>query len=89
VKKDDELLEYSLRILQHILQSGMCGLYEFNRYVFCGLLHTSKSIRNIAEDIIKEIYSDEASEKLLFTNFSENMKFLFDFYFNSDGTYDF
>jgi hypothetical protein len=56
-----------------MLKSGMTGLYEFNKYIYCGLLSDSKRINNI----IEEIYCNEASEKLLFANFSENMKFIY------------
>lgn len=54
-------MEYSYRILEQVLKCGMTGLYEFNRYIYCGLLHNSSVINDVSAEIIKEVYAKEAS----------------------------
>ena len=66
-----------------MLRSGMTSLCGMNRYVFCGLFHPSTIISEIANDIVKEIYANEASEKMLFGNLNESMTFIYNFYFES------
>jgi hypothetical protein len=68
-----------------MLRSGMTSLCGMNGYVFCGLMHPWEAISVTANEIVKEIYSNEASERMLFANFIESMNFLFRFYFGCDG----
>jgi hypothetical protein len=44
-------------IIFHLLKSGMEGLFDFNRYIFYGLLHHSQQVNSIALKIIQEIYT--------------------------------
>ena len=48
MKNDSEIIEYGFKILQYLLKSGMTRLYNFNKYVYCGLLHQSTAISKMA-----------------------------------------
>jgi hypothetical protein len=69
LREDEQLLEYCFLILQHMLRSGMTSLCGMNGYVLCGLMHPSETITVVTTEIVREIYSNEASERMLFANF--------------------
>ena len=51
--KDAEFVESCFSIVYDLLKCGMEGLYQYNKYIFYGLLHPSPKVNQIAKTVIR------------------------------------